>query len=78
VRAGASVISVLTEPKWFKGQLFDMLSVRQALDSIPNRPAILRKDFITETYQIDEARLYGADTVLLIVAMLDAKSLKEL
>ena len=76
--AGASVISVLTEPKWFKGQLFDMLSVRQALDSIPNRPAILRKDFITETYQIDEARLYGADTVLLIVAMLDAKSLKEL
>jgi anthranilate synthase/indole-3-glycerol phosphate synthase/phosphoribosylanthranilate isomerase len=76
--AGASVISVLTEPKWFKGSLTDMLAVRQALDSLPNRPAILRKDFILAPYQIDEARLYGADTVLLIVAMLEPKLLKEL
>jgi len=76
--AGASVISVLTEPTWFKGSLIDMLAVRQALDSLPNRPAILRKDFILSTYQIDEARLYGADTVLLIVAMLEPKALKEL
>lgn len=76
--AGASVISVLTEPKWFKGSLIDMLAVRQALDSIPNRPAILRKDFVMSKYQIDEARLYGADTVLLIVAMLEPKLLKEL
>jgi anthranilate synthase/indole-3-glycerol phosphate synthase/phosphoribosylanthranilate isomerase len=76
--AGASVISVLTEPKWFKGSLVDMLAVRNAIDSIPNRPAILRKDFIVSTYQIDEARLYGADTVLLIVAMLEPALLKEL
>lgn len=76
--AGASVISVLTEPKWFKGNLIDMLAVRQALDSIPNRPAILRKDFVMSKYQIDEARLYGADTVLLIVAMLEPTLLKEL
>ena len=76
--AGASVISVLTEPTWFKGSLLDMLAVRQAVDSLPNRPAILRKDFILSTYQIDEARLYGADTVLLIVAMLEPKALKEL
>ena len=76
--AGASVISVLTEPTWFKGSLLDMLAVRQALDSLPNRPAILRKDFILSTYQIDEARLYGADTVLLIVAMLEPRALKEL
>lgn len=76
--AGASVISVLTEPKWFKGSLVDMLAVRNAVDSIPNRPAILRKDFIVSTYQIDEARLYGADTVLLIVAMLEPTLLKEL
>ena len=76
--AGASVISVLTEPKWFKGGLVDMLAVRNAVASIPNRPAILRKDFIVSTYQIDEARLYGADTVLLIVAMLDIELLKEL
>lgn len=76
--AGASVISVLTEPKWFKGGLTDMLAVRQAIDSLPNRPAVLRKDFILSTYQIDEARLYGADTVLLIVAMLSPELLKEL
>lgn len=76
--AGASVISVLTEPKWFKGGLVDMLAVRNAVASIPNRPAILRKDFIVSTYQIDEARLYGADTILLIVAMLDIDLLKEL
>jgi len=76
--AGASVISVLTEPKWFKGGLVDMLAVRNAVSSIPNRPAILRKDFIVSKYQIDEARLYGADTILLIVAMLDIELLKEL
>lgn len=69
--AGASVISVLTEPKWFKGSLDDMRAVRAVVDSLPNRPAILRKDFILDPYQIDEARVYGADTVLLIVAMLD-------
>ncbi|WVF71124.1 multifunctional tryptophan biosynthesis protein [Kwoniella sp. CBS 6097] len=76
--AGASVISVLTEPKWFKGSLVDMLAVRQAVDSLPNRPAILRKDFILSRYMIDEARLYGADTVLLIVAMLEPAQLKDL
>ncbi|WWC88977.1 multifunctional tryptophan biosynthesis protein [Kwoniella dendrophila CBS 6074] len=76
--AGASVISVLTEPKWFKGSLVDMLAVRNAVNSLPNRPAILRKDFILSKYMIDEARLYGADTVLLIVAMLEPEQLKEL
>ncbi len=68
--SGASVISVLTEPTWFKGSLLDMRLVRQAVDELPNRPAILRKEFIFDEYQIAEARLHGADTVLLIVAML--------
>ncbi|BGP21666.1 anthranilate synthase [Rhodotorula toruloides] len=76
--AGASVISVLTEPKWFKGSLDDMRAVRAAVDALPNRPAILRKDFILDPYQIDEARVYGADTVLLIVAMLDDAKLASL
>ncbi|THH02277.1 hypothetical protein EW026_g540 [Hermanssonia centrifuga] len=76
--AGAAVISVLTEPTWFKGSLLDMRLARQAIDNLPNRPAILRKDFILEEYQIDEARLHGADTVLLIVAMLPVKRLREL
>ncbi|KAK8209635.1 indole-3-glycerol phosphate synthase-domain-containing protein [Phyllosticta capitalensis] len=76
--AGASVISVLTEPDWFKGSLDDLKYVRQALEGMPNRPAILRKEFIFEEYQILEARLAGADTVLLIVKMLDEATLKKL
>ncbi|KAJ7360994.1 indole-3-glycerol phosphate synthase [Mycena albidolilacea] len=76
--AGASVISVLTEPTWFKGSLLDMRLVRQAVDQTPNRPAILRKEFIFEEYQIAEARLHGADTVLLIVAMLTHEQLTAL
>ncbi|KAJ3482604.1 hypothetical protein NLI96_g6862 [Meripilus lineatus] len=76
--SGASVISVLTEPTWFKGSLLDMRLARQAIDSLPNRPAILRKDFILDEYQIDEARLHGADTVLLIVACLTEERLRAL
>lgn len=76
--AGASVISVLTEPEWFKGSIDDMRSVRQALVGMPNRPAVLRKEFVFEEYQILEARLAGADTVLLIVKMLDLETLQRL
>ncbi|KAJ6495809.1 indole-3-glycerol phosphate synthase [Mycena vitilis] len=76
--AGASVISVLTEPTWFKGSLLDMRLARQAVDKTPNRPAVLRKEFIFEEYQIAEARLHGADTVLLIVAMLTHEQLTAL
>jgi len=76
--AGASVISVLTEPEWFKGSIDDLRNVRQALAHMPNRPAILRKEFVFEEYQILEARLAGADTVLLIVKMLDVETLARL
>ncbi|KAI1637632.1 indole-3-glycerol phosphate synthase-domain-containing protein [Biscogniauxia mediterranea] len=76
--AGASVISVLTEPDWFKGSIEDLRAVRQVLNAMPNRPAVLRKEFIFEEYQILEARLSGADTVLLIVKMLDEEQLIRL
>ncbi|KAK3716026.1 anthranilate synthase / indole-3-glycerol phosphate synthase [Vermiconidia calcicola] len=76
--AGASVISVLTEPEWFKGSIDDLRSVRQALAGMANRPAVLRKEFIFEEYQILEARLAGADTVLLIVKMLSEEQLTTL
>lgn len=76
--AGASVISVLTEPEWFKGSIEDLRSVRAALEGMPNRPALLRKEFIFEEYQILEARLAGADTTLLIVKMLDTETLTRL
>ncbi|KAI0031223.1 indole-3-glycerol phosphate synthase, partial [Vararia minispora EC-137] len=76
--SGASVISVLTEPTWFKGSLLDMRLARAAIDTLPYRPAVLRKDFIFDPYQILEARVHGADTVLLIVAMLSVGQLGDL
>lgn len=76
--AGAATISVLTEPEWFKGSIDDLRAARMAVDSMPNRPAILRKEFIFEEYQILEARLAGADTVLLIVKMLSDEELERL
>ncbi|KAF2859712.1 IGPS-domain-containing protein [Piedraia hortae CBS 480.64] len=76
--AGASVISVLTESEWFKGNLDDLRYTRKVLDKATDRPAVLRKDFIFEEYQILEARLAGADSVLLIVKMLDSETLKRL
>ncbi|KAL8894823.1 MAG: hypothetical protein Q9207_008401 [Kuettlingeria erythrocarpa] len=76
--AGASVISVLTEPEWFKGSIDDLRAVRQSLEGMPNRPALLRKEFVFDEYQVLEARLAGADTVLLIVKMLDERTLRRL
>jgi anthranilate synthase/indole-3-glycerol phosphate synthase/phosphoribosylanthranilate isomerase len=76
--SGAHTISVLTEPKWFLGSLHDMLHARQAVAHLPNRPAILRKDFILSRYQVLESRLWGADTILLIVSMLPEPLLRDL
>jgi anthranilate synthase/indole-3-glycerol phosphate synthase/phosphoribosylanthranilate isomerase len=78
-RGGAAGISVLTEPAWFKGSLQDMAGVRAAVESLgASRPAILRKDFIIDEYQVIEARVHGADAVLLIVAALDDAKLGRL
>ena len=78
-RGGAAGISVLTEPKWFKGTLDDLAGVRAAVETRgPERPAVLRKDFIIDEYQVLEARVAGADSVLLIVASLDDGRLAEL
>jgi anthranilate synthase/indole-3-glycerol phosphate synthase/phosphoribosylanthranilate isomerase len=86
--AGASVISVLTEERWFKGSLDDLTDARMATTQLANnnnnnnnkqqRPAILRKDFITTKYQIAEAAASGADTVLLIVATTPSNILRDL
>lgn len=72
-RGGAAAISVLTEGRRFLGSLDDLDRVRAAVH-IP----VLRKDFITTPYQIWEARAHGADIVLLIVAVLDDATLREL
>ncbi|RSM83837.1 indole-3-glycerol phosphate synthase TrpC [Kibdelosporangium aridum] len=68
--AGARVISVLTEQRRFGGSLADFDAVRAAVD-VP----LLRKDFVVSPYQVHEARLHGADLVLLIVAALEQNAL---
>jgi indole-3-glycerol phosphate synthase len=70
---GASAISVLTERRRFGGSLQDLELVRATV-SLP----VLRKDFISDPYQVFEARAAGADLVLLIVAALEQKPLQEL
>jgi indole-3-glycerol phosphate synthase len=70
---GARCISVLTEGRWFGGSLDDLAAVRAAVD-IP----ILRKDFVISSYQVHEARAFGADIVLLIVAALEQQVLTGL
>ena len=70
---GAHCISVLTEQRRFGGSLEDLVAVRAAVD-IP----VLRKDFIVTSYQLWEAKAFGADMVLLIVAALEQPALVSL
>lgn len=63
---GARMISVLTEGRWFGGSLQDLAAVRAAVN-VP----VLCKDFVISSYQVHEARAYGADAVLLIVAAME-------
>ncbi len=71
-KAGASAVSVLTEPHFFLGEMDDLTRVKQQVH-IP----VLRKDFIVDEYQIAESAAYGADIILLIVAALGDKQLKD-
>ena len=68
--AGADAISCLTEPKWFLGSDQIFREIRGAV-SLP----MLRKDFTVDEYQLYQARLMGADCVLLICALLDTDEL---
>lgn len=72
-QAGAAAISVLTDKAYFGGSINDLKQVREVV-SVP----VLRKDFIIDELQIDEAYAAGADAILLIAAALPARRLSEL
>jgi indole-3-glycerol phosphate synthase len=72
--AGAAMLSVLTEPQYFKGSLEYLRQIRE----LNPKALLLRKDFIVDPYQLAEAKAYGADAALLIVAMTGAGATKAL
>lgn len=71
---GAAAISILTEPTRFAGSLDHLAEVAAAVPDVP----VMRKDFLVEPVQVDEARSAGASGVLLIATMLDDRSLRRM
>jgi indole-3-glycerol phosphate synthase len=70
---GAAAISVLTDAEYFQGSPEHLAAIRQTV----NLP-LLRKDFIYDEYQIYESAAYGADALLLIIAILEPKQLGKM
>ena len=70
---GISCLSILTDEKYFKGSVTDLIDIRK-ISTLP----ILRKDFIVDEYQIYESKLVGANCILIILAMIDQKKADEL
>lgn len=77
-RNGAAAISCLTDSRYFQGELEHLTAIKQALAAAALRTPVLRKDFIYHEYQVYEARMAGADAVLLIVAVLGDNELRRL
>ena len=80
-RNGAAAISCLTDSRFFQGQLIYLTEIKEHLRTIDSEVPVLRKDFLYHEYQVYEARMAGADAILLIVGVLgdnDLHSLREL
>ena len=74
VEAGVAGLSVLTDYEYFGGTIANLAKARETNPNIP----ILRKDFMIDTYQIIEAKAFGADVILLIAACLEKEEAKNL
>lgn len=77
-RGGAAALSVLTDESFFLGSLTHLPIARRGLDAVGSALPLLGKDFIIDPYQVAEARAWGADACLLIVAALDDATLAVL
>lgn len=77
-RGGAAALSVLTDESFFLGSLTHLPIARRGLDAVDSAIPLLRKDFVIDPYQVAEARAWGADACLLIVAALDDAMLARL
>jgi len=77
-RNGAAAISCLTDARFFQGHISHLVLARERLEAIGRPLPFLRKDFVLDPYQLVEARAAGAAAVLLIVAVLSDRELREL
>lgn len=77
-RSGAAAISCLTDGKFFQGKLEYLTAIKERLREIGKPVPVLRKDFIYHEYQVYEARMAGADALLLIVGVLSDTELRRL
>lgn len=75
---GAAALSILTDIPFFQGSMAYLHDIRQDQEKMGNTAPLLRKDFLLEPYHVYEARAYGADAVLLIVAALSDTELRGL
>ncbi len=88
VEAGAVAISVLTDARYFQGSLGDLRDVKEMIESsfspesgsrsFKSKAPVLRKDFTFHPYHVYEARVAGADAILLIAAILEGRELESL
>jgi indole-3-glycerol phosphate synthase len=77
-RGGAAAISCLTDGRFFQGKLEYLTEIKERQREVGRLVPVLRKDFVYHEYQVYEARMAGADAILLIVSVLGDNDLKRL